>query len=364
MKNKDIDSFFKSRSDSFNEMPSDDLWRKIQNNLSQEPKLKSNAKKTFLNMALPIIALISVASLIINTNNNTEKKHKTFLNNDSIKKEKSSLTLDSNIQLKPHQNVLKIKKTIAPKELINTTAPAIEKNNIQIAETSNTQEKIYSMSEVHIKPEYPGSLNKLYSFISKKFKTPKECPGGRITLTFVIEKDGSLTDIQTVKDVGFGTGAEAIRVLKESQRWEPGKQDGKIVRVQYTLPITIQPTENSEENDIVYNMAGINVQPEFIGGIKKLNEFIELNYKTPKGCPSGKLYISFIIEKDGSSTNIKVLKWIPSNNDELEYDVISLLKEEAIRVLDICPKWEPGEQNGKKVRVINTIPINIKATSK
>lgn len=356
MKNKDLDNFFKSRSDSFNEMPSDDLWKKIQNNLSQEPKLKSNFKKRFLTMALPIIALISVASLIINSNSNTKENYKTFLNNDSIKKEKSLPVLEPKIQLESRPNILEVKKTIAP---------AIGKNVIQIAETPNIQEKIYSMNEVHVKPEYPGSMNKLYTFISKKFKTPKDCPGGRITLTFVVEKDGSLTDIQTVKDVGFGTGTEAIRVLKESSKWEPGKQNGKTVRVQYILPITVIPAENpnfsdSQDNSPVYSMAGINVQPEFIGGKDKLYEFINQNFKTPQGCPSGKLFVTFVIEKDGSLTNIKVQKWIQSDKKEFDPKISKLLIEEVIRLLKECPKWEPGEQNGEKVRVSNSIPINVK----
>lgn len=368
MKNKDLDNFFKSRSDSFNEIPSDDLWKKIQNNLSQEPKFKSNFKKPFLTMALPIIALVTVASLIINSNSNTKKNHKTFLNNDSIKKEKSLPALEPKIPLESRPNILEVKKTIAPKNIIKTKStitPAIKKNDIQIAETPNIQEKIYSMNEVHVKPEYPGSMNKLYTFISKKFKTPKDCPGGRITLTFVVEKDGSLTDIQTVKDAGFGTGAEAIRVLKESSKWEPGKHDGKTVRIQYTLPITVIPAENpnfsdSQDNSPVYSMAGINVQPEFIGGKDNLYDFINQNFKTPPGCPSGKLFVSFIIERDGSLTNIKVQKWIQSDKKEFDPKISKLLIEEVIRLLKECPKWEPGEQNGEKVRVLNSIPINIK----
>ncbi len=58
-------------------------------------------------------------------------------------------------------------------------------------------------------------------------------------LSFIIEKDGSLTDIQTIKDIGFGSGTEAERVMQESPKWLPGKKDGKTVRVNYKLPIGI-----------------------------------------------------------------------------------------------------------------------------
>ena len=62
---------------------------------------------------------------------------------------------------------------------------------------------------------------------------------GKIFLSFVVETDGSLSDIQTVKDIGFGTGTEAERVMQESPKWLPGKKGGKNVRVNYKLPIGI-----------------------------------------------------------------------------------------------------------------------------
>ncbi|WP_413999976.1 energy transducer TonB [Flavobacterium sp. W1B] len=355
MKNKDLDNFFKSRSNSFNEMPSDDLWKKIQNNLTTEPNPKSNFKKTFFTMALPIITLISIASLYLN-NYNSVKSNKIILNNDSIKKEKSLPISDSNIQLKSLPNTVDLKKKISTNEVPNNkhiTNQTTKKEDFKTLETSNFQDKIYSIDEVDAKPEFPGDINKLYLFINKRFKTPKQCPGGRITVTFVIEKDGSLTDIKTVKHIGFGTAEEAVRVLKESPKWKPGKHDGKIVRVQYTLPISIQATSNLEEDNLIYNMAGINVKPEFIGGKEKLLEFIALNYKTPKDCPSGKVYVTFIIEKDGSLTDIKAIRDIGYGSGE-----------EAIRLLKECPNWEAGEQNGKKVRVLHSLAIDVKASNK
>ncbi|HTG67178.1 MAG TPA: energy transducer TonB, partial [Flavobacterium sp.] len=62
-------------------------------------------------------------------------------------------------------------------------------------------------------------------------------------VSFVVEKDGSLTDIKVLRDIGYGTGKEAIRVLQKSPKWNPGIQNGKPVRVQYSLPITIQPAD-------------------------------------------------------------------------------------------------------------------------
>jgi protein TonB len=58
-------------------------------------------------------------------------------------------------------------------------------------------------------------------------------------MTFVVEKDGSVTDIKIIRDLGYGTGKEAKRVLENSPKWKPGIQNGRPVRVQYNLPISI-----------------------------------------------------------------------------------------------------------------------------
>jgi protein TonB len=107
--------------------------------------------------------------------------------------------------------------------------------------TGGEDTKIYSTAGIEQKPEFPGGIANFYKFVGNNFKAPEE-EGlkGKVLVTFVVEKDGSLTDIKVVRDIGFGTAAEAIRVLKKSPKWAPGEQNGKRVRVQYSLPITIQ----------------------------------------------------------------------------------------------------------------------------
>jgi beta-lactamase regulating signal transducer with metallopeptidase domain len=91
------------------------------------------------------------------------------------------------------------------------------------------------------KPEFPGGMKKFYQFVGKNYKTPANFKGdGKIYLTFIVENDGSLSEIKNIKDAGFGTGQEAIRVLKLSPKWIPAKINNKPVRVMYSLPITIQ----------------------------------------------------------------------------------------------------------------------------
>ena len=109
-----------------------------------------------------------------------------------------------------------------------------------IAEDNN----IYNTAGIEVKPDFPGGIDKFYKFVGKNYQVPEE-EGlkGKVFVSFVVEKDGSLTDIKVIRDIGYGTGKEAIRVLKSCPKWNPGEQNGKKVRVLYSLPINIQSAE-------------------------------------------------------------------------------------------------------------------------
>jgi protein TonB len=111
----------------------------------------------------------------------------------------------------------------------------------QVVEEDNN---IYNTAGIEVKPDFPGGIEKFYKFIGKNFQVPEE-EGlkGKVIVSFVVEKDGTLTDIKVLRDIGYGTGKEAIRVLKSCPKWNPGEQNGKKVRVLYSLPISIQSAE-------------------------------------------------------------------------------------------------------------------------
>ncbi|MES2575935.1 MAG: energy transducer TonB [Bacteroidota bacterium] len=99
---------------------------------------------------------------------------------------------------------------------------------------------LYSTEGVEVKPEFPGGITKFYAFVAKNYKMPEEKGlKGKVYVTFVVEKDGSLTDIKILRDIGYGTGKETIRVLQLSPKWIPGVHNGRKVRCLYTLPITL-----------------------------------------------------------------------------------------------------------------------------
>lgn len=110
-----------------------------------------------------------------------------------------------------------------------------------VVEEDNT---VYNTAGIEVKPDFPGGMAAFGKFIEKNYQAPEE-EGlkGKVYVTFVVEKDGSLTDIKVLRDIGYGTGKEAIRVLNKCPRWTPGEQNGKKVRCTFSLPISIQSAE-------------------------------------------------------------------------------------------------------------------------
>ena len=94
---------------------------------------------------------------------------------------------------------------------------------------------------VEKEPEFPGGQTAFYKFLSLNMRYPAAMRDidvqGKVIVTFVVEKDGSLSNLRVVKELGYGSGEEALRVISLSPKWTPGYQNGKAVRVQYTLPI-------------------------------------------------------------------------------------------------------------------------------
>ncbi|WP_281634612.1 M56 family metallopeptidase [Flavobacterium luteolum] len=107
------------------------------------------------------------------------------------------------------------------------------KNNIDVNEKADVAQ-----------PQFPGGIEKFYMFVGQNFKMPEEFSkqkkDGKLFIEFMVEKDGSLSEFKIVKDLGYGAGEEAIRVLKLSPKWIPATENGQAVQVSYSLPITLQ----------------------------------------------------------------------------------------------------------------------------
>ncbi|MCD8739965.1 energy transducer TonB [Mucilaginibacter roseus] len=93
---------------------------------------------------------------------------------------------------------------------------------------------------VEVQPSFPGGFPALYKFVSKGVTEANVSGPGRVFLTFIVQKDGSLTDIKVAKSLSEDADKAAIKIMAASPKWEPGISRGKPCRVQYTLPITFK----------------------------------------------------------------------------------------------------------------------------
>ncbi|MFD2601784.1 M56 family metallopeptidase [Flavobacterium suzhouense] len=121
-----------------------------------------------------------------------------------------------------------------------TESPHLPKSKSKTVVQSN--EDTYNVAALNTQPEYPGGMQAFYSQVMKNFQVPEidHDLTAKIYVSFVVEKDGAITDIKILRDPGYGLGDEAKRVLElDDTKWKPGILNGKPVRASFNLPITI-----------------------------------------------------------------------------------------------------------------------------
>lgn len=209
-------------------------------------------------------------------------------------------------------------------------------------------------------PEYPGGQAALLKYLASDVKYPKIAMDngiqGRVVASFVVEKDGSIRDVEIVKGVDPSLDQEAIRVIALMPNWIPGQQRGQNVAVKYTVPVTFSLTGDPESertpqptSDQVFVM--VEKMPEFPGGGQAILDFIAKTLQYPQIAKEngieGRVVCSFIVEKDGSLSDINIVRGVDPSLDK-----------EALRIIGEMPKWNPGTQRGKAVKVKYSVPIN------
>ena len=221
---------------------------------------------------------------------------------------------------------------------------------------------------VEEQPMFPGGMEEMMKFLQQNIKYPIEAQEqgkqGRVIVQFVVNKDGSISNDSVVRSVDPLLDAEALRVVRSMPNWKPGKQRGKEVRVRFTLPVSfrlsggstdkaqestkVAQTENASSRDEIFQV--VEEMPEYPGGMSELMKYFSTNMRYPKEAQSkgiqGRVIVQFVVEKDGSITDAKVMKPVDPQLDA-----------EALRVVNAMPKWTPGKQKGKAVRVRYTLPV-------
>ena len=122
--------------------------------------------------------------------------------------------------------------------------PAIDENpqELQVVEAPKVvEDKTYEMFDIQKPPGFPGGEKELLKYLGENIKYPplarENNIQGTVALTFVVTKDGSVRDVQIVKDIGGGCGEEPVRVVESMPKWNPGEANGHPVKVRFTLPV-------------------------------------------------------------------------------------------------------------------------------
>ena len=212
-------------------------------------------------------------------------------------------------------------------------------------------------------PEFPnGGMAGLMQYLSQNIRYPeaakKAGKQGRVTVQFVVEKDGSISNVSTLRGVEPDLDKEAVRVISEMPKWKPAMQRGETVRVRYTVPVMFRLDNKAEEVVVVSKTQEnksdayevVEQMPEFPGGFAEMMKYLANNIKYPseahKNGTQGRVTVQAIIDTEGRVTNTRVIKGADP-----------YLDAEAIRVVSSMPKWSPGMQDGKPVNVKFTIPV-------
>lgn len=227
-------------------------------------------------------------------------------------------------------------------------------------------------------PEFPdGGMAGLMQYLAENIRYPKkaqqEGTQGRVTVQFIVEKDGSISHTSILRGVHPELDAEAMRVINTMPKWKPGTQRGEVVRVKYTIPVMFRlpeedsmvnkPVEKIDETAVIGRIPEkattpkartvfevVEKMPEYPGGMSAMMAFINKNIKYPaeaqKTKAQGRVVIQFIVDTEGNIIEPKVIQ-----------SVDPLLDAEAIRLTAIMPKWKPGMQRGQAVNVKYMVPI-------
>jgi TonB family protein len=205
---------------------------------------------------------------------------------------------------------------------------------------------------------------------------------GMAVISFTVEKDGSVTEAEIVRDPGAGTGTEALRIInlmaEQNLHWTPGEQMDKPVRVRFNMPIKFKLTEKtvpfpppppkpvSCPADPFYV---VEQMPRFPGcehltdkqerktcSDRTFLEYLHNNLKlTPlqvQSCVVGTVVIQFVVETDGSVTNTKAMRDIGVDYVQSALNAVESMNENGIR-------WIPGRDKGQAVRVQYNVPVRI-----
>jgi len=228
-----------------------------------------------------------------------------------------------------------------------------------------------------------GIWGPFYQYLAKNIKYPaiayQEQLQGNVTIKFALQ-NGEIKNVGAINQLGSGCDAAVMKTILDFEDFKSAENGQFTITVAFRLDGANTPVENKanitlkgykplklititaynskkpENNDAkVYDFVSITKQPEFPGGMDKFYKYLAASVRYPEEAIrnniQGKVFLSFIVEKDGQLKDIKVERKLGGGTDE-----------EAVRLLQNSPKWTPGYQNESPVRVKYNIPISFTMT--
>ena len=245
---------------------------------------------------------------------------------------------------------------------ISCTSTENQEANTEVMESRAVEGEVFKVVEEM--PEFVGGMAECMKYLAANVNYPTEAIEkgiqGRVIVQMVVTKEGDIADTKIARGIDPLLDAEALRVVSGMPKWKPGKQKGEAVNVRYTLPVMFRlggdadKKEASTQTEAKVDENGIHQvceeMPEFPGGMRECMNWLGKNVNYPataqeKGI-QGRVIIQFVVERDGSITEPKVVRGVDPDLDK-----------EALRVVSAMPNWKPGKNKGEVVRVKYTLPV-------
>jgi TonB family protein len=248
------------------------------------------------------------------------------------------------------------------------------------AQTSASAEQVYSYVEQM--PAFEGGDTELMNFLASNMQYPQDARAagveGLVVLSMIIETNGSITSIDTVKGLSESTDAEAKRLAAlTAGKWSIGRHRGKAIRVKYTLPVRFSLAADGSP-------AVLHKMPQFKGGqeamVRTLYAQLEMPAAARKENVNARVDVKFTIEKDGSVSNVAIagtkLKRSVGAGADMDYMDASTFKLQDMSVLAQLTEaatgaikrtsgmWESGLQGGKPVVAEVSLPVLLSGAGK
>jgi TonB family protein len=216
----------------------------------------------------------------------------------------------------------------------------------------DTTKEIFTYAEKM--PEFIGEGGFMH-YLATNIKYPNVAremgKQGTVYISFVVEKDGSITNVRERKGVSGAPDLtkEAIRVIAAMPKWKPGEMNGKPVRIEMTQPIKfVLEGEGPSTLPVI-------VKPSFPGGDSALAAYIKQNLiypkKEKKHHKEGTVEIGFTVNTDGTISNVEVKSEVPGAPG---------LTKEAVRLVKAMPQWNPGKLNASVTPMVTQVSIEFK----